>query len=89
MRSRRDLADTRKPEDQRKHHATGQARYWIEFIHGRFRRTSEADGLAPRIGGGKAVAGNLPVAVDLVQNEQLLVAFGDFVARGVDRRCPR
>ena len=40
----------------------------------------------PRVGGGKGVARNFPVAVDLLQNEQLLVALGDLVARGVDRR---
>ncbi len=42
--------------------------------------------LARRIGGGEAVTRDLPVAVvGLFQSKQLLVAFGDLVARGVDR----
>ncbi len=31
--------------------------------------TREADGLKPRVSGGKGIARNLPVAVDLLQNE--------------------
>ncbi len=74
---------------RKKQESTGKAEYWAEFIHGVLPECiPEADGLAPRVDGGKGVAGNLPVAVDLSQNEQLLVAFGDFVARSVDRRCP-
>ncbi len=42
--------------------------------------------LARRIGGGETVTRDLPVAVvGLFQSKQLLVAFGDLVARGVDR----
>ncbi len=52
------------------HDATGQAEYWIEFIHEVFLKFKrEADGLEPRVSGGKGVARNLPVAVDLLHNE--------------------
>ncbi len=74
---------------RKKQEATGQAEYWIEFIHGVLPECiPESDGLASWVGGGKGIARNLPVAADLLQNEQLLVALGDLVARGVDRRCP-
>ncbi len=51
-------------------------------------RERDADGLRWWIGRRKTIPSNLPISANLPQNEQLLVTFGDFVARRVDRRHP-
>ncbi len=51
-------------------------------------RERDADGLGSWIGRRKTIPSNLPISVNLPQNEQLLVTFGDLVARRVDRGRP-
>ena len=70
----------------------GNHRRWyeVEFGHGVLLEcVRDADGSARWLGAGKTVARNLPVVVDLLQDEQFLVAFVGFIACGLNCGCPR
>jgi hypothetical protein len=80
-----DLVESCEDEYQGDQNATAKTVKRIEFMHESSPGLSLlALQLARWIGARETVARNLPVAADLLQDEQLLIAFGHFVTRGID-----